>query len=111
MNKMKKFASMAAAILMTACVAVPATMSLTASAATEVTLAEPTGLPASGTNNITDITAYQIFKGTYDSSSKKLNISGWGDGIKVEDFINALKADSTVGSLFDTVSYDSSNPC
>lgn len=110
MNKMKKFASMAAAILMTACVAVPATMSLTASAETVVTLAEPTGLPASGTNNITDITAYQIFKGTYDSSSKKLNISGWGDGIKVEDFINALKADSTVGSLFDTVSYDSSNP-
>lgn len=110
MNKMKKFASMAAAILMTACVAVPATMSLTASAATEVTLAEPTGLPTSGTNNITGITAYQIFKGTYDSSSKKLNISGWGDGIKVEDFIKALKADSTVGSSFDTVSYDSLNP-
>lgn len=110
MNKMKKFASMAAAILMTACVAVPATMSLTASAETVVTLAPPTtGLP-SGTNNITGITAYQIFKGTYDSSSKKLNISGWGDGIKVENFINALKADSTVGSLFDTVSYDSLNP-
>lgn len=110
MNKMKKFASMAAAILMTACVAVPTTMSLTASAATEVTLAEPTGLPTSGTNNITGITAYQIFKGTYDSSSKKLNISGWGDGIKVEDFINALKADSTVGTLFTSVSYNSSNP-
>lgn len=110
MNKMKKFASMAAAILMTACVAVPTTMSLTASAATEVTLAEPTGLPTSGTNNITGITAYQIFKGTYDSSSKKLNISGWGDGIKVEDFINALKADSTVGTSFTSVSYNSSNP-
>lgn len=110
MNKMKKFASMAAAILMTACVAVPTTMSLTASAATEVTLAKPaTGLP-SGTNEITDIKAYQIFKGTYDSSSKKLNISGWGDGIKVEDFINALKADSTVGSLFTSVSYNSLNP-
>lgn len=109
MNKMKKFASMAAAILMTACVAVPTTMSLTASAATEVTLAEPTGLP-SGTNEITDIKAYQIFKGTYDSSSKKLNISGWGDGIKVEDFINALKADSTVGTLFTSVSYNQSNP-
>lgn len=110
MNKMKKFASMAAAILMTACVAVPTTMSLTASAATEVTLAKPaTGLP-SGTNEITDIKAYQIFKGTYDSSSKKLNISGWGDGIKVEDFINALKADSTVGSLFENVSYNSLNP-
>lgn len=109
MNKMKKFASMAAAILMTACVAVPTTMSLTASAATEVTLAEPTGLP-SGTNEITDIKAYQIFKGTYDSSSKKLNISGWGDGINAENFVKALKADSTVGSLFDTVSYDSLNP-
>lgn len=110
MNKMKKFASMAAAILMTACVAVPTTMSLTASAATEVTLAKPaTGLP-SGTNEITDIKAYQIFKGTYDSSSKKLNISGWGDGIKVEDFINALKADSTVGTLFTSVSYNQSNP-
>lgn len=110
MNKMKKFASMAAAILMTACVAVPATMSLTASAATEVTLAEPIGLPASGTNNITGITAYQIFEGTYDSSSKKLNISGWGDGINVANFIDALKADSTVGTLFTSVSYNSSNP-
>lgn len=110
MNKMKKFASMAAAILMTACVAVPATMSLTASASTEVTLATPTGLPASGTNNITGITAYQIFEGTYDSSSKKLNISGWGDGINVANFIDALKADSTVGTLFTSVSYNSSNP-
>lgn len=110
MNKMKKFASMAAAILMTACVAVPTTMSLTASAETVVTLAEPTGLPASGTNNITGITAYQIFEGTYDSSSKKLNISGWGDGINVANFIDALKADSTVGTLFTSVSYNQSNP-
>lgn len=105
MNKMKKFASMAAAVLMTACVAMP----FTASAATEVTLAKPAVLP-SGTNEITDITAYQIFKGTYDSSSKKLNISDWGDGINVEDFIKALKADSTVGTLFASVSYDSLNP-
>lgn len=120
MNKMKKFASMAAAILMTACVAVPATMSFTALAATEVTLAEPTGLP-SGTNAITDITAYQIFKGDYTAATTEpststviteanLSVTGWGDGIKVEDFINALKADSTVGTLFTSVSYNSLNP-
>lgn len=30
--------------------------------------------------------------------------------LKVEDFINALKADSTVGTLFTSVSYNSSNP-
>lgn len=108
MNKMKKFASMAAAVLMTACVAIPATMSFTALAATEVTLAEPTGLP-SGANAITDITAYQIFKGTYDSTSKKLNISDWGDGINISDFITALKADTTIGSSFTSIIYNSGN--
>ncbi len=113
MNKMKKFASMAAAILMTACVAVPATMSLTASAATEVTLAEPTGLP-SGTNTISDVKAYKIFDGEYDSTSNKLVVTGWGDGIyDPQAFLNELKMDSTfkiaplyVESLFDTVTHD-----
>lgn len=120
MNKMKKFASMAAAILMTACVAVPATMSFTALAATEVTLAEPTGLP-SGTNAITNITAYQIFKGDYTAATTdpntstviteaKLSVTGWGDGINAAAFITALQADSTVGTLFTSVSYDQSNP-
>lgn len=113
MNKMKKFASMAAAILMTACVAVPATMSLTASAATEVTLAGPTGLP-SGTNEITDITAYQIFKGDYTAATTepststvitkaKLSVTGWGDGINADAFITALKDDTTIGSLFTSI--------
>ena len=120
MNKMKKFASMAAAILMTACVAVPATMSFTALAATEVTLAEPTGLP-SGTNAITNITAYQIFKGDYTATTTdpntstviteaKLSVTGWGDGLNAAAFITALQADSTVGTLFTSVSYDQSNP-
>ena len=120
MNKMKKFASMAAAILMTACVAIPATMSFTALAATEVTLAEPTGLP-SGNNAITDITAYQIFKGDYTAATTepststviteaKLSVTGWGDGINAAAFITALQADSTVGTLFTSVSYDQSNP-
>lgn len=113
MNKMKKFASMAAAILMTACVAVPATMSFTALAATEVTLAEPTGLP-SGTNAITNITAYQIFKGDYTAATTdpststvitkaKLSVTGWGDGINADAFITALKADTTIGSLFTSI--------
>lgn len=114
MNKMKKFASMAAAILMTACVAVPTTMSLTASAATEVTLAEPKDLP-SGTNNITNITAYQIFKGDYTAATTEpststviteanLSVTGWGDGINADAFITALKADTTIGSSFTSIS-------
>lgn len=120
MNKMKKFASMAAAILMTACVAIPATMSLTASAVTEVTLAEPTNLP-SGTNAITDITAYQIFKGNYipattdpdtgnEITATNLSVTGWGDGINAKDFVAALKGDATLGVSFDSVTYSESNP-
>lgn len=121
MNKMKKFASMAAAILMTACVAVPTTMSLTASAATEVTLATPTGLPASGTNNITDITAYQIFKGNYkpaitdpdtgnEITAANLSVTGWGDGINAAAFVTALQGDTTLRASFESVTYNSSNP-
>ena len=123
MNKMKKFASMAAAILMTACVAIPTTMSLTASAVQEVTLAvDPTtGLPISGTNELSNITAYQIFKGNYipattDPSTStiitaaNLSVTGWGDGINAKTFVAALKNDTTFGASFDSVTYSESNP-
>lgn len=120
MNKMKKFASMAAAILMTACVAIPTTMSLTASAETTVKLGIPTSNLPSGKNELKNITAYQIFTGDYTTSTTnaegtpatgaKLSVTGWGDGINVANFIDALKADSTVGTLFTSVSYNQSNP-
>lgn len=116
MNKMKKFASIATAVLMTACMAAPMTMSLTSSAATTVTLNTPNDLPSG--SSISDITAYQIFTGEYTAAvadtSAKLNITGWSDGIDVSAFITALKADDTfkTGETndFSAVSYDSTKP-
>ena len=57
MNKMKKFASIATAVLMTACMAAPMTMSLNASAQTSATLTVPSGISA---ESIRNIKAYQI---------------------------------------------------
>lgn len=116
MNKMKKFASIATAVLMTACMAAPMTMSLTSSAVTTVTLNAPDNLPSD--SSISDIKAYQIFTGEYTAAAgenaAKLNITGWSDDINVSDFITALKADNTftTGSTndFSAVSYDSSKP-
>lgn len=121
MNKMKKFASMAAAILMTACVAIPATMSLTASAETTVKLGMPTSNLPSGTNELKNITAYQIFTGDYTAATTnaegtpateaKLSVTGWGNGIDAENFVAALKKDTTTfGNSFDSVTYNSANP-
>lgn len=121
MNKMKKFASMAAAILMTACVAVPATMSLTASAETTVKLGIPTSNLPSGKNELKNITAYQIFTGDYTTSTTnaegtpatgaKLSVTGWGDGIDAENFVADLKSDKTTfGTSFNSVTYNSANP-
>ena len=73
MNKMKKFASMAAAILMTACVAVPATMSFTASAA-DITI---NGI---STTQEHTFEVYQIFTG--DLSNGKLSNLKWGSGVE-----------------------------
>lgn len=120
MNKMKKFASMAAAILMTACVAIPTTMSLTASAETTVKLGIPTSNLPSGTNKLSNITAYQIFTGDYTTSTTnaegateaKLSVTGWGNGIDAENFVKALKKDTTTfGTSFKSVTdYNQSNP-
>lgn len=68
MNKMKKFASIATAVLMTACMAAPMTMSLTASAAdVEIALSLPTPLPEN--SSLQEVCAYQIFAGTYQEST------------------------------------------
>lgn len=105
MNKMKKFASIATAVLMTACMAAPMTMSLTSSAVTTVTLNAPDNLPSD--SSISDIKAYQIFTGEYTAAAgenaAKLNITGWSDDINVSAFITALQADTTLGSDFASV--------
>ncbi|MGN1036504.1 MAG: isopeptide-forming domain-containing fimbrial protein, partial [Ruminococcus sp.] len=116
MNKMKKFASIATAVLMTACMAAPMTMSLTASAVTTATLNPPTGIAA---DSISNVKAYQIFTGDYippttnPSTSAIINpaeltVTGWGSGINVDAFITALKADTTFSGAFDSVTVENS---
>lgn len=111
MNKMKKFASIATAVLMTACMAAPMTMSLNASAVTTATLTPPAGIEA---DSIRNVKAYQIFKGDYIQPTTvqgtgaietpaKLTVTGWGSGIDVVKFITALKTDTTFSGEFDNV--------
>lgn len=82
MNKMKKFASIATAVLMTACMATPMTMSFTTSAATITINNEATGHTYE---------AYQIFKGTL--SDGVLSNIDWGSGVddtKTADLLTAI---------------------
>ncbi|MDD7185701.1 MAG: isopeptide-forming domain-containing fimbrial protein, partial [Oscillospiraceae bacterium] len=98
-----------------ACMAAPMTMSLTASAQTSATLTVPDGISA---ESIRNIKAYQIFTGDYipattDSNNSittpaKLTVTGWGNGINVEEFINALKADATFSGAFASVTAENS---
>jgi fimbrial isopeptide formation D2 family protein/LPXTG-motif cell wall-anchored protein len=44
--------------------------------------------------------AYQIFAGKYDGSSKKLSNIQWGSGVDGSTLLDALKQDSTIGPKF-----------
>ena len=44
--------------------------------------------------------AYKVFAGTYDTTSKQLKGITWGDGVNGTALLEALKADPTVGSAF-----------
>lgn len=44
--------------------------------------------------------AYQIFSGNWDLESGNLSNLVWGNGINSNEFITALKADSTIGTAF-----------
>lgn len=60
-----------------------------------ITINEPSGQGATHTYE-----AYQVFSGTYDSTSKQLQGITWGSGVNGTDLLNALKADTTLGSKF-----------
>ncbi|MDE5649375.1 MAG: isopeptide-forming domain-containing fimbrial protein, partial [Oscillospiraceae bacterium] len=102
MKKFKKLNAVITATLMAAALSVPMASSLSVSA-------------ASGDNSITIIAgndkmthsavaAYQVFAGTYNDTDANLTITGWGDGIDVDAFITAIKADSTIiGASFANV--------
>lgn len=48
-------------------------------------------------------TAYQILTGSQATSGGALGSTRWGSGINSEEFLNALKADTTIGSHFTDV--------
>jgi len=48
-------------------------------------------------------TAYQILSGTQATSGGALGDAAWGSGIKSDDFLTALKDDTTIGSYFNDV--------
>lgn len=60
-----------------------------------ITINEPSGQKATHTYE-----AYQVFSGTYDSSSKQLQSITWGSGVNGDELLTALKADDTIGSVF-----------
>lgn len=87
MKTMKKLMTLVLSIAMVLA------MSVTAMAAT-VTL--PSDADLEGHTYV----AYQIFSGTQSENGGALGDVAWGNGINSEAFLNALKADTTVKSLF-----------
>lgn len=100
MKKTRRFAAIAAAAMMTAALAVPMT--------------GMNAFAASGDNSITikadgknmthgNMSAYQVFAGTYNATDKNLTVTGWGDGINVVEFIRAIKDDTTLNGEFNEI--------
>ena len=79
MNKMKKFASIATAVLMTACMAAPMTMSLNASAGTITVGNSFVGYSSDGATHTYE--AYQIFTGSLSTSGTVLSNIAWGSNV------------------------------
>lgn len=101
-RKFKKVASLATAALMAACMAAPITAIQASAAENTITI---TGATA-GTHTYK---AYQIFSGTItenESGSKELSNPEWATGVTGSTLITALKADATIGSLFESVDAD-----
>lgn len=105
MKKTRRFAAIAAAAMMTAALAVPMT--------------GMNAFAASGDNSITieadgknmthgNMSAYQVFAGTYNDTDKNLTVTGWGDGINVVNFIKAIKGDATFNGVFDEIAEEES---
>lgn len=101
-RKFKKVASLATAALMAACMAAPITAIQASAAANTITITDATA----GTHTYK---AYQIFSGTItenETSSKELSNPEWATGVTGSTLIAALKADATIGSLFESVDAD-----
>ena len=97
MKNTRRFASIATAALLAACVAVPMTSAFSASAATAGTVT----FTKADTKDAATHTykAYKIFSGTVDETGTLNNIQ-WANTAKGADFLTALKADGTIGDSF-----------
>ena len=60
-------------------------------------------VPTSGNLQNHSYTAYQILTGSQATSGGALGSTHWGSGIDDAKFLNALKADTTIGSHFTDV--------
>ena len=60
-------------------------------------------VPAGDNLKSHSFTAYQILTGSQATSGGALGSTAWGSGIDSNEFLNALKADATIGSHFTSV--------
>ena len=60
-----------------------------------ITINDQEGKPSSH-----DFAAYEVFSGTYDSSTSQLTGIVWGDGVNGDELLQALRADTAVGDFF-----------
>ncbi len=104
MKKMRRFAAIAAAAAMTACMAVPMMTGFAAKVADGETGNSITLTNKDGATHT--YSAYQIFSGDFESGV--LASIQWGDGVDGVALLTALQGDATIGSYFtgDTSAYD-----
>lgn len=94
MNKMKKFASIAAAVLMTACMAAPMTSIYSFADDPNGTTTFSMTYTPTDSETISDVKAVKIFTATYENET--FSVTGWGTGVTLTNIIsNVYSGDNT----------------
>lgn len=99
MKKTRRFASLATAAILAACAVVPATMSALPVSAQTITITQ-SAANATATASHT-YSAYQIFTGTVDDTSKLTRIDWNSNVVDAAALLAALKADAQLGTYFE----------
>lgn len=102
----RRIANFAAALVLTACMTAPVTTFTTFAADGTNSITITNYNPDSADLTHTGFAAYQVFAGTYNASASNITITGWGDGVNVDAFITALKADATIGAAMTAAGID-----
>ena len=96
MKHLRKRLSAIVAVMSTAMLMLALVPAAAFAAGHTITIKEPSGNQASH-----EYEAYQVFTGTYDSTSKQLESIGWGSGVDDDTvLLKDLKADTTIGHYF-----------